>query len=43
MLENGHVSSAGAGRALAGLWTRADAEIDRESVRALERLLDDDG
>jgi diguanylate cyclase (GGDEF)-like protein len=35
----GHVSSAGAGRALASLWEGGDDRFDRQVVRALERLL----
>jgi diguanylate cyclase (GGDEF)-like protein len=36
---DGHLSSSGAGRALAGLWSGGEDEFDPQCVRALERLL----
>jgi len=40
VLADGHAAAAGAGKALADMWSRAeDDELDRECVQALERLL----
>jgi diguanylate cyclase (GGDEF)-like protein len=40
---DGHLSSSGAGRALAGLWSSGESEFDPQCVKALERLLAADG